>query len=165
MGNGSTASPNVGDGQWLHCFPKKGDGSMAPQLPQRGGWVMAPRLPQCWGWAMAPLLPQRGGWLHGSTASPKRGVGYGSTASPMLGMGNGSTAPLLPQGRDRQMPIGWDREGCAPAVCIFGRGYGKAHRMYFWEGLSPKRGLHCVHPRPSRNATGRHVGLLACDIG
>ena len=23
----------------------------------------------------------------------------------------------------------------------FGRGYGKAHRMYFWEGLSQKKGV------------------------
>ena len=66
---------------------------------------------------------------------------------------------------DRQMPIGWDREECAPPYVFLGGGYGKAHRMYVWEGLSPKRGLHCVHPRPSRKATGSHVGLLTCDIG
>ena len=29
MGNGSTASPEVGDGQWLHGFPKVGDRQMA----------------------------------------------------------------------------------------------------------------------------------------
>ena len=172
-----TLTPKVGDGQWLHGFPQCWGWAMAPLLPQKGGWLhgstASPKRGMGYGSTASPVLgmgngstacPKRGmaPWLH---SFPKGGVGYSLTASPMLGMGNGSTAPLLPQGRDRQMPIGWDREGCAPAVCIFGRGYGKAHRMYFWEGLSPKRGLHCVHPRPSRNATGRHVGLLACDIG
>jgi len=30
-------------------------------------------------------------------------------------------------------------KGGCPAVCILGAGYGKAHRMYFWEGLYQKK--------------------------
>jgi hypothetical protein len=30
-------------------------------------------------------------------------------------------------------------KGGSPAVCILGGGYGSAHRMYFWEGLSQKK--------------------------
>jgi len=30
-------------------------------------------------------------------------------------------------------------KGVCPAVCILGGGYGKAHRMYFCEGLSQKK--------------------------
>jgi len=33
---------------------------------------------------------------------------------------------------------GKGKGGC-PAVCILGGGYGKAQRMYFWEGLSQKK--------------------------
>jgi len=51
MCNGSTASPKVGDGLWLHCFPKEGVGN---------GSTASPR----WGWAMAPLLPQGRGWAE-----------------------------------------------------------------------------------------------------
>jgi len=129
MGYDSMASPRLGMGYGSTASPKRGT---APWLPLGWGRAMAPRLPQCLGWAMAPRLPQRGDglWLH-----------------------------CFPKVGDQQMPIGWVREGCAPAVCIFGRGYGKAHCMYFWEGHSPKRGLHGGHPRPSRNATGSHAGL------
>jgi len=80
----------------------------------------------------------RGSLAHG----PKMGVQVAPPPSgPMWGQ-----LPIVgfwaPEGQ-----WGWGiGKGGTPAVCILGGGYGKAHRMYVWEGLSPKRGLHCVHP-------------------
>ena len=80
-------------------------------------------------------------------------------------VGNGQWLHSFPKEGDRQMPIGWDREGCAPAECIFGRGYGKAHRMYFWEGLSPKRGF-ALRAFPGLVATRQAAMLVyGVDIG
>jgi len=64
---------------------------------------------------MDPLLPQRGDglWLH-----------------------------CFPKVGERRLTMGWDREGCAPAVCIFGAGVGigKARRrMYFLAEASPQK--------------------------
>jgi hypothetical protein len=89
------------------------------KVPQCWGWAMVPLLPLGWGWAMAPLHPQGwdGQWLH---SFPKVG--------------------------DRQMTIGWDREGCAPRRMYFWAGVWRGPPYVCWEGLSPKRGLHCVHP-------------------
>ena len=56
----------------------------------------------------------------------------------------------------------WDwgiGKGGSPAVCILGGGYGKAHRMYFWEGLSPKEG--CTACIPGR-AAKRLAAMLIC---
>jgi len=61
---------------------------------------------------------------------------------------------------------GWGRGLGRPLSYVFlGGGYGKAHRMYFWEGLPKKEGCTACIPRSSLNATVSHVGLLACDIG
>jgi len=92
---------------------------------------------------------------------------------PKLG-GAKSTHPCGPLGG--QLPIVWfwaregewgcgiGREGC-PAVCILGGGYGKAHRMYFWEGLSQKKRVALRAPVPSRCATGLDAPLLSGYIG
>ena len=37
------------------------------------------------------------------------------------------------------MPIGWDGEGCARAVCILGGGYGKAPYEFLGGPLPKKR--------------------------
>ena len=48
----------------------------------------------------------------------------------------------------------------------FGRRYGKAHRTYFWEGLSQKKGVAMrASPGPSRCATGIDAPLFAGYIG
>jgi len=48
----------------------------------------------------------------------------------------------------------------------FGRGYGKAHRMYFWEGLSQKVGGRTgCDPQASRCATDIDAALLSGYIG
>jgi len=58
-----------------------------------------------------------------------------------------------------------DREGWVPRRMYFGRGVWKGPPYVFLGGPLPKRGLHCVHPRPSRKATGSDADLLAGYIG
>ena len=58
-----------------------------------------------------------------------------------------------------------DREVWVPRRMYFERGNGKAHRMNFWEGLSPKEGWTACIPRPGRYATGSNAGLLSGYIG
>ena len=60
------------------------------------------------------------------------------------------------------MVRGRDREGCATAAVVCGRGYGKAPHMYFWEGLSPKER---VALRTTRGlADVRLAAMLVCLV-
>jgi len=48
-----------------------------------------------------------------------------------------------------------------PPYVFLGGGYGKAHRMHVGRASPQKEGCTACIPRPSRNATGSHVDLLA----
>jgi len=61
------------------------------------------------GWAMVPRLPQRGGWLY-----------------------------CFPKVGDRQMPIGWDKEGWPPPYVFLG-GVWKGPPYVFLGGPLPKK--------------------------
>jgi len=60
---------------------------------------------------------------------------------------------------------GWEIGKCGSPPTYFEWGNGKAHRMNFWEGLSPKEGCTACIPRPGRYATGSNAGLLSGYIG
>jgi len=59
----------------------------------------------------------------------------------------------------------WDREGRVPRRVHFGRGVLKAHRMYFWEGLSQNNRVALRAPQPSRCATGMDAPFLSVYTG
>ena len=79
---------------------------------------------------------------------PKIFLDLGSLAhEPKMGRAK-STPPCVPL--SGQLPIVWlcapegewgcgIRKGGCLAVYILGGGYGNAHRMYFWDGLSQKK--------------------------
>jgi len=77
MGNGSTASPEVGDGQWVQCFPKEGDGQWLHCFPEVGDGLWLPCFAKVWIGEGAPpavciecrmvpsymLVDKDGGWF------------------------------------------------------------------------------------------------------
>ena len=85
-----------------------------------------------------------------------------------------STPPCVPI--SGQLPIVWfwapegewgcgiGKGGC-PAICILGGGYRKAHRMYFWDGLSQKKRVALLAPTASRCTTGMDAPLMSGYIG
>jgi len=101
--------------------PKLQKRASDPEWAQNGGF---PKLPP-------PIFLDLGSLAHG----PKF-VGAKSTlpSGPLMGHLpiNGFWAP------EGEWVLGIGKGGC-PAVCILGGGYGKAHRMHFWEGLSQKK--------------------------
>jgi len=94
------------------------------------------------------VTPRGPKWVFPKIEPPQISLDLVSLAhGPKMG-GAKSTPPCVPL--RVQLPIFWfwapegewgygiGKGGC-PVACILGEGYGKAHRMYFLEGLSQKK--------------------------